>query len=130
MKRQFKVRLVEKSLPNNAESEAVATAATSTQMPVVKETTTTAKPSPIPMMVYNLDKSKIQEILNPTRLVQEEENPFTPNHSNPPMVQQSKATTTATSTAHQPEMTLHGQILCQPPPICLLQGHHGQLPLM
>ena len=27
-------------------------------------------------------------------------------------------------------MTLNGQILCQPPPICLLQGHHGQFLLM
>ena len=25
-------------------------------------------------------------------------------------------------------MTLHGQILCQPPPICLLQEHYGPIP--
>ena len=81
-------------------------------------------------MVYHLAQSKIQEIPNPTRKFQEEESPFTPNCDNPSMMQQPKATAAATSTAPQPEMTLHSQIPCQPPPICLLQEHHGQFPLM
>ena len=51
------------------------------------------------MMVYNLAQSKIQEIPNPTRKIQEEESPFTPDYSNPLMVQQPKATTAATSIA-------------------------------
>ena len=59
MKRQFKVRLDEMSLPTNTEPEVVATVVASTQMPAVKQTTTTAKPSPIPVMVYNLAQSKI-----------------------------------------------------------------------
>ena len=91
------VRLIEKSLPVNAESEVVATMVTSMQTPVVKQTTTTTKPSPIPVMVYNLAQSKIQEILNPTRKFQEEESPFTPNHDNPPIMWQHEATATATS---------------------------------
>ena len=45
MKRQIKVRLVEKSLPVNTESEVVATVVTSTQMPVVKQTTLPPNPA-------------------------------------------------------------------------------------
>ena len=74
MKRQFQVRMFEKSLP---EPEAVATAAASTAL-VVKQTTTTTKPNPIPMMVYNHAQSKTQEVPNPTKKFQEEESPFTP----------------------------------------------------
>ena len=57
-KRQFKVRVVEKSLPVNTEPEVVATAATSTQTSVVKSTTTAAKPSSIPLTVYYPAKIK------------------------------------------------------------------------
>ena len=98
-KRQFKVRLIETSLPVDAEPEVVATIATSLQTSVVKPTTTTTKPTPIPLTVYNLAQSKIQKISNPTRKFQEEESPFSPNHDNPPMSQQPKATTATTSTA-------------------------------
>ena len=69
------------------------------QTSVVKPKTTTAKPSLIPLMVYNLAKSKVQEILNPTSKFQEEEIPSIPNHGNPPVAQQPKTTTTATFTA-------------------------------
>ena len=99
IKRQFMVRLIEKSLPVNAEPEAIATMVTSLQTSVVKPTTTTTKPSPIPLMVYNLAQTRIQEIPNPTRKFQEEESPFTPNCGNPPIVQQPKAATNATFTA-------------------------------
>ena len=100
IKRQFKVRLVEKSLLVNPEPEVVATTATLTQTSVVKPTTTTAKHSLIPLMVYSLAQSKIQEIPNPTRKFQEEESPFTPNHGNTPVAQQQpKAKNIATSTA-------------------------------
>ena len=86
MKRQFKVRLIEKSL---LEPKAAATMATSTPTSVVQSTTTTAKPSPIPVMMYNLAQGKFQGVPNPTKRFQDEENPFTPIltmplwHSNP-----------------------------------------------
>ena len=129
MKRQFKVRLIEKSLPVNTESEAVATITTLMQMPVVVQTTTTTKPSPIPVMVYNLAQSKIHEIPNPARKFQEEESPFTPNCSNPPMVQQPKATATATSTAPLTRDDTSWPNT-MPASTNLLQGHHGQFPQM
>ena len=44
-------------------------------------------------------QNKIQEIPNHTRKFQEEENQFTPNCGNPPMIQQPNATAAATSTA-------------------------------
>ena len=71
----------------------------STPMSVVKQTTTTAKPSPIHVIVYNLAQGKIQEIPKPIKRIHEEGSPFTPNHGNPPMVQQPKAVAIATSTA-------------------------------
>ena len=85
IKRQFKVRLIERSLPVNQEEEVVATVVTSTTTSVVKPKTT--KPSPIPLMVYNWAQSKIQEIPNLTRKFHEEESPFIPIHRIPPMVQ-------------------------------------------
>ena len=72
--------------------------AASTPMSVLKPTTTTTKPSQIPVMVYNLAQGKFQEIPKLTRRLQEEEIPLTPNGHNPPMVQQPKAATIATST--------------------------------
>ena len=81
------VRLVERSLPVNPQPEAVATTANSTQISVVKPIVTAAKPNLIPLTVYNLSQTKVQEIPNPTRKFHEEESPFTPNHGNPPMAQ-------------------------------------------
>ena len=97
IKSQFKVRLIEKSLPVNPESEAVATTATSLQTLVVKPSATTAKPSLILLTVYNLAQNRVQEIPNPTVKFQEEECLLTPNHGNPSMAQQ--PTTAATFTA-------------------------------
>ena len=95
------VRLIEKSLLVNTEPDVVATTMTSTQTSVVKPTTTAAVPSPIPLTVYNLAQTKVQEIPNPTRKFQEEESPFTPNCRNTPMMQQQpKAATAATFTTH------------------------------
>ena len=65
MKRQFKVRLVEKSLPANTEPETVATTGTSTQTSVVKPTATAAKPSLILITVYNLSQTRVHKIPNP-----------------------------------------------------------------
>ena len=81
IKRQFKVRLIKKSLPVNTEPEVVATTTASTQKQVVKPKAAAAKPSPIPLTVYNLSRTKVQEIPNPTiRKFQEGEIPFTPNY--------------------------------------------------
>ena len=95
IKRQFKARLIEKSL---TEPMVVTTMAASTPTAVVRPTTTTAKPSPIPERIYNLVQGKIQEIPKCTRRFQEEESPFTWNCNNPPIVQQFKAVIVATST--------------------------------
>ena len=102
IKRQFKVRLVEKSLPVNTEPEVVVSTATSTQTSVVKPTATAARLNPIPLTVYDLSKTKAQEISNPTiRKFQEAEGPFNPNCGNPPMEQQQiKATSAATFATH------------------------------
>ena len=60
IKRQFKVRLAEMSLPVNTEPEAVATTTTSTQTSVVKLAATAAKLNPITLTVYNLSKTEVQ----------------------------------------------------------------------
>ena len=75
--------------------------ATSTQTSVVKPTATAAKPSPIPLTVYNLSQTKVQEKPYSTiRKFQEGESPFTPNCVYPPIAQQQPmATATATFTA-------------------------------
>ena len=98
------MRLIEQSLPVNPilpinpTPTAVTTTAASTQMSAVKPTATTANPTPIPVTVYNLTQSRIQEIPNPTiRKFQGKEGPSTPNRYNPPQVQQPKATSTATA---------------------------------
>ena len=71
--------------------------ATSTLMSAVKPTVITANSTPIPVTLYNLAQSRIQEIPNPPiRTSQEEGGASTPNRDNPPKAQQPKATTTAT----------------------------------
>ena len=84
VKRMFKVRLIEQSLPINPAlpvnptPTVVTTMATSTQMSAVKPTATTANSTPIPVTVYNLAQSRIQEIHNPPmRRFQREEGPST-----------------------------------------------------
>ena len=68
----------------------------------MKPTATAAKLNPIPLTVYNLSKTNVQEIPNPMiRKFHEGEGPFTPNLGNPPMEQQQpKATATATMPLH------------------------------
>ena len=81
MKRQFKVRLVEKPLSINTEQEVVATTGTATETSMVKPTATAAKLNQIPLTVYNLSRPGVQEIPKPTiKKSQEREGPFTPNH--------------------------------------------------
>ena len=78
----------------------VTTMVTSTKISVVEPTATTANPAPIPVTLYNLAQSKIQEIPNPpTEEVPRRGRPLHPNGDNPTKVQQPKATTTATATA-------------------------------
>ena len=105
MKKQFKVRLVEKPLPINIKPEEVTTTATATQTQtsVVKPTATAAKLNPILLRVYNLSKPNVQEIPNPTvKKSHEKEDPFTPNQNNPPMEQQQPKATAAATFAASP----------------------------
>ena len=105
----------------------VTTMATSTQMSVVRPNATTANPTPIPVTVYNLAQSQIQEMANPPmRRFQGEEDPSTPSGDNPPKVQQPKAT--ATATAPQTREDTPWPNTMQPVLTCLSQGHHGQFP--
>ena len=88
VKRRFKVRVIahplsmNPTLPVNPTTVVVTTTVTSTQMSAVKLTATIANPTPIPVTVYNLAQSKIQEIPNSTMRFQGEKNPFTPNGDN------------------------------------------------
>ena len=75
----------------------VTTMVTSTQTSAVKLTATTASPTPIPVIVYNLAQSRIQEIPHPPMSVQGEEDPSIPNGDNLPKAQQPKATVAATA---------------------------------
>ena len=76
------------TVPINPTPLAITTTVTSTQTSAVKPATITANPTPIPVTVYNLAQSKIQEIPNiPMRKFQGEENPFTPSGDNPTKVQ-------------------------------------------
>ena len=131
MKRWFKVRLVEKSLLVKAESEAVATVTTSTQMPVVKQTSTTANPSLIP--VAGIQFGPKQNPGNPQPHIESSRRKKAHSppimaiplwHSNPRLL----PLPLPLPQPHQPEMTLHGQILCQPSPICLLQRASWPIP--
>ena len=104
IRRRFKVRLIEQCLPINPTFPVnlaltvVTTMVTSTQTSAVKLTATTANPTPLPVTIYNLAQSRIQEIHNPPiRKIQGEEGSSTPNSDNPPKVQQPQAATTATS---------------------------------
>ena len=66
IRKQFKVRLIEKPLSPTTEPETIATTATATQTLMMKPTATstkwpTAKPIPIPLTIY-MPSAKIQEI--------------------------------------------------------------------
>ena len=84
IKRQCKVRLIEKSLP---EPKAVATMAASTPTSVVGPTTTTTKPSPIP--VDGIQPGSGQNPRNPQshKKVPGRRSQFTLNCDNPPIAQ-------------------------------------------
>ena len=70
---------------------------TATQMPVAKPESTTAKPSLIPVTVYNLAQGKFKEIPYPIRKSQEDEGPSAPSGNNTHEDQQPKAAATATA---------------------------------
>ena len=102
VKRSFNLREIVQHLPANSTMHVnpttmtLTTMATSTEMSAVKLAATAANAIPIPVTVYNLAQSKIQEIPNlPMRRFQGEENPFTPNGDNSTKAQQPKATAIA-----------------------------------
>ena len=91
IKRRFKVRviahplLVNPTLPVNATLTVITTMVTSTQMSPVKPAATSANPTPVPVTIYNLAQSRIQDIPNPPmRRFQGEEGPYTTSGDNPP----------------------------------------------
>ena len=96
IRKQFKVRLVEKPLSHNRKPEATATTATATQTPMMKPTATSikgpnAKLTPIPLAVYNMPSAKMQEVPRSSmQRPQGGEVPLIPNLNNPPMKQQPK----------------------------------------
>ena len=83
------------TLPADHTPAVVTTTVTSTQMPVAKPATTTAKSSLIPVTVYNLAQGKFKEVSYPTRKSQEGEGPSAPSGKTPPEEQQPKAAATA-----------------------------------
>ena len=67
IRKQFKVRLFEKTLSNTTKPEAIATTPTATQTLMTKPTATytkwpTAKLTHIPLTIYNLPSAKIKEV--------------------------------------------------------------------
>ena len=85
------------TLPADPTPTAVTTMMTSTQIPVAKPATTTAKSSLIHVTVYNLAQGKFKDVPYPARKAQEEEGPSAPSGNNPLEEQQSKAAATATA---------------------------------
>ena len=115
IKRRFQVRLIVQSFPFNQTlpiiptPTAVTTTVTSTQTSAVKPTAITANPTPIPVTVYNLAQSRIQEIPNPPIRKFQEEGPPPPIETIP--LRHSSLKLQPLQQPCRPERTLHGQIL-------------------
>ena len=97
IRKQFKVRLIEKPLSHTTKPEATATTAAATQTLMMKPTAMstkwpTPKLTPIPLTVYNVPSAKIQEVPRSSmQKPQGGEVPLIPNLNNPPMEQQPTA---------------------------------------
>ena len=111
IRKQFKVRLIEKPLSHTTKPEDIVTTATATQTLMMKPRATstkwpTVKLTPIPLTIYNVPSVKIQEV--PSYSMQKpqgEEGPLIPYCNNLLMEQQPtslqpKASGTATSAIH------------------------------
>ena len=88
IRKQFKVRLIEKPLSNITKPEVTATNVTATQTPMTKPMAMSTKwpTAPIPLTVYNVSSANIQEIPRPsTQKPQEGEVLLISNPNNPPM---------------------------------------------
>ena len=95
VKRRVKVRVIVQPMPTNPTlpmkptlptdptPRVVTTMVTSTQTPVAKSATTTARSSLIPVIVYNFAQGKFKESPYPARKSQEEEDLSTPSSNNP-----------------------------------------------
>ena len=94
IRKQFKVKLIEKPLSHTTKPEAIAITATANQTLMMKPTATstklpTAKLTPIPLTVYNVSSAKIQEVPSPsTQKPQGGEVPLIPNLNSSLMEQQ------------------------------------------
>ena len=129
IRKQFKVRLIKKPPSHTTKPEATANTVTATQTSMMKPTATSTKwpTASIPLTVYNVPSTKIQEIPRYSmQKPQEEEVPLIPNPNNPPMEQQptplqSKAPATASAVI---PLTRDGTpTLSWPQQIYLLPGH-------
>ena len=88
IRKQFKVRLIEKSASHTTKPEATATMTTATQTSMMKPMATSAKwqTAPIPLIAYNVSSTTIQEILRSSmQKPQDREVPLIPNLNNSPM---------------------------------------------
>ena len=90
IRKQFKVRLIEKPPSNTTKPEATATNVTATQTPMTKAMATSTKwpTAPIPLTVYNMSNTDIPEIPRSSMQKPKEEVPLIPNSNNAPMEQQ------------------------------------------
>ena len=94
IRKQFKVRLIEKPLSKDGKPEATATTATATQTSMIKPTATStkwpnAKLTSIPLTVHNVPSAKIQEVPRSSMWKpQGGEVPLIPNPNNPLIEQQ------------------------------------------
>ena len=90
IRKQFKVRLIEKPLSPITKPKAIATTATSTKTLMTKPTATstkwpTAKLTPIPLTIYKVPSTKIQEVPSSSMQKPQGEGLLIPIHNNPPM---------------------------------------------
>ena len=81
IRKQFKVRLIEKPASNTMKPEATTTNATATQTPVTKPTAMSTKwpTAPILLTVHNIPTTKIQEVPRSSMLKPHGEVPLIPN---------------------------------------------------
>ena len=97
-------------------------------MSAIEPTATTANPTPIPVTVYNLAESKIQEIPNPPmRRFQGEEDPSTPSGDNSTKAQQPKVTAAVTAPQTR-EDTPWPNTMPASTNLLLQEHHHDQTP--
>ena len=98
IRKQFKVRLIEKPPSNTTKQEAITINAIATQTPMAKPTSTSTKWSatPIPLTVHNIPTTKVQEVPRSSmQKPQVGEVPLIPNLNPTPLQPRAPATASA-----------------------------------